>query len=990
MIVILGRYFLNFNFMKLLSTLFLSLSTLFAQQPAVNFLNGQAAREIIGQPTFTSEGQGAPSAYQIGAVQGLAYANNMLFVVDSNLHGFIPPNNNRVLLYNNISNFIYNPIDEVPQGGRCPVCVGTPSVGQASLVLGQPNFATITNPYLNQSGFRNPTSIATDGKILVVSDTDNNRVLIWNTIPTLPDQPADIVLGQPNFTTAAVGLSSSALRAPEGVWVQGTQLFVADTENSRVMIWNSIPTSNNQPADVVLGEPNFATAPPATTSDLPPTASNLFDPVAVSSDGTRLYVTDLGHHRVLIWNSIPTQNAQAADVVVGQPDMTSELDDGGNKTCVSTTTDADGYPEYTNCTPTICPSTSTDSDGTPVYPARCGFTMESPRFALSDGQRLFIADSGNDRVLVYENIPTANGQAADIFIGQPDQYTDQVTTSTDTFRPDANILESSADTTRTPYALAWDGTNLYVSDPFDVRVLVFSMGSPNIPITGITNGASQNTYAVGTVSIGGTITANDTITIMITTPGTTATTCPATGLECYTYTVKSTDNLATIVVALANLINAAPDPNVIASANIVAGSLFVVDLIARQPGLNGNNIGYSATSASATSGGTVTESATAAGSTLAGGAAAAELAPGSLVSIFGSNLANTTALAAPGADGGYPTSFQGVEVYFDGIRSPIFYVSPTQINTQLPFEVSGSNGVSAYVRTVQSDGSVTVTNAIGVPVVEENPGIFAFPGTDPRVVMAYHTSGNAIALVDVDGSTTAGDVATITINGNNYSYTVQSTDTLQTVRDGLIALINANPDEIVTAAPAGEFTRIVLTAKVGGPAGNGIPITGSVSTSATITISPLGSASTCCANVAGSPVTPDNPVVPGEVITIYATGIGPTTLEDGLTPASVTGQVYPGPALNLPVNNVDNAQVGGTTANVLSAGLAVGTLPGVYEVQLQIDTSLPTNPLTQMYIAQNVFTSNIVTIPVVASVGPSSSSSARPAGHRQAKRGTDR
>jgi len=978
--------------MKFPGFLFLCLSTAFAQEPAVNFLTGQAAREVIGQPTFTFEGVGIPSAFQLGAVQGLAYANNMLFIVDSNLHGLIPPVNNRVLVYNNVSNFIYDPTAEVPQGGRCPVCVGTPSVGQASLVLGQPNFVTVTNPYLTQSGFRNPTMVASDGKILVVSDTDNNRVLIWNTIPSLPDQPADIVLGQPNFTTAAIGLSSSSFRGPQGVWVQGTRVFVADTQNSRVLIWNSIPTSNNQPADVVLGEPNFTTAPPPTTSDLPPTASNLFSPVSVTSDGTRLYVTDLGHHRVLIWNSIPTQNQQAADVVVGQQNMTSELDDGTTPTCVSTTTDADGVPEYSGCTPTICPANGNDSAGTPLYAARCAFTLSYPRYALSDGTRLFIADGGNDRVLVYSSIPTANGQSADIFLGQPDQFTDQVTTSTDTFRPDANILESSADTTRTPYALAWDGTNLYVSDPFDVRVLVFTPASPNIPITGITNGASLNTYAVGTVSLTGTITVGDTITISITAPGATTGTCPSStgGFVCYTYTVVTSDTLASIVEALANLINgtakgSTPDPNVIATADIVAGSLFVVNLIAIQPGLNGNNVGYSATTASASSSGTPTEAATAAGSALEGGAAAAELAPGTLVTIFGSNLADAPVTASPGAGGGYPTTLGGVQVYFDGIRSPVLYVSPKQINAQLPFEVSGSNGVSAFVRTVHSDGSTTVTNAVGVPVVEENPGIFAANGTDPRPALAYHTSGNAIALVDVDGTPTAGDVDTLIIGSSYYSYTVQSTDTLQSIRDGLITLINTNTNEKVTAASAGEFTRIVLTAKVGGPAGNGIAISSQISSNATETISPLDSSATCCANIAGSLVTPDNPVVPGEVITIYATGIGPTTLADGLTPASVTGQVYPGPALNLPVTNVDNAQVGGTTANVLNAGLAVGMMPGVYEVQLQIDSSLPTNPLTQMYIAQNVFTSNIVTIPVVAGVAPSTSS-ARPAGKKQDER----
>jgi uncharacterized protein (TIGR03437 family) len=206
---------------------------------------------------------------------------------------------------------------------------------------------------------------------------------------------------------------------------------------------------------------------------------------------------------------------------------------------------------------------------------------------------------------------------------------------------------------------------------------------------------------------------------------------------------------------------------------------------------------------------------------------------------------------------------------------------------------------------------------------------------------------------------------------------VQATDTLQAVRDGLIAVVNASSNSVVTASPAGEFTRVVLTAKVAGPAGNGIPISVSVSASATLTLTALDSSATCCANVAGSLVTSENPVVPGEVITIYATGIGPTTLADGQTQASVTGQVYPGPALNVPVTNVDNAQIGGTTANVISAGLAVGMLPGIYAVQLQVLNSLPTNLATQMYIAQNVFTSNIVTIPVVALVPPVTTSSAR-------------
>ncbi len=156
------------------------------------------------------------------------------------------------------------------------------------------------------------------------------------------------------------------------------------------------------------------------------------------------------------------------------------------------------------------------------------------------------------------------------------------------------------------------------------------------------------------------------------------------------------------------------------------GVYFVVNLIARQPGLNGNNIGYTATTASSSSTGTPTEAATAAGSRPGGWRSRRGTGAGDP----GEHLWNTTwptrpAFATPNAKATIPTNFSGVEVYFDGIRSPILYVSPTQINTQLPFDVSGSNGVSAFVRTVHNDGSITATNAIGVPVVQENPGIFA-------------------------------------------------------------------------------------------------------------------------------------------------------------------------------------------------------------------------------------------------------------------------
>ena len=127
-----------------------------------------------------------------------------------------------------------------------------------------------------------------------------------------------VVLEGGQFTPTA-----RAFKGPQGVWIQAGKLFVADTGNDRVLIWNSIPTSNFQPANVVLGQPNFTTfgQPDLTKTTLEATATSLLTPVSVTSDGQRLYVTDLGNSRVLIWNTIPTRNQEPADVVLGQATM---------------------------------------------------------------------------------------------------------------------------------------------------------------------------------------------------------------------------------------------------------------------------------------------------------------------------------------------------------------------------------------------------------------------------------------------------------------------------------------------------------------------------------------------------------------------------------------------------------------------------------------------------------------------------------------------
>src|SRR5882724_5759652 len=167
------------------------------------FMTGQAARILIGQVNFTQQDIGTPSQYVLGGVSGLAYANNMLFAVDSN-HIQATPVQNRVLIYHNLSTLVPPSTLPITQGTRCPICVGNTNKGSASVEVGQPDFKS-SDFNLTQSTMRTPSAVASDGVILVVADTDNNRVLIWKTIPTTNGKPADIVVGQPDFTTGAPG-----------------------------------------------------------------------------------------------------------------------------------------------------------------------------------------------------------------------------------------------------------------------------------------------------------------------------------------------------------------------------------------------------------------------------------------------------------------------------------------------------------------------------------------------------------------------------------------------------------------------------------------------------------------------------------------------------------------------------------------------------------------------------------------------------------------
>ena len=159
--------------------------------------------------------------------------------------------------------------------------------------------------------FNHPGGIATDDQHLILADRFNNRVLIWNNLPNGNVAP-DIVLGQKDFTSNNPGKSLDKLNWPVAVATDGKKLVVADTYNDRLLIWNSFPANNGQPADIEIKDAGRGQeVNPKRTMEWP---------WAVWTDGKKLVATATRSATVLIWNSFPTKNNQPADISILLPE----------------------------------------------------------------------------------------------------------------------------------------------------------------------------------------------------------------------------------------------------------------------------------------------------------------------------------------------------------------------------------------------------------------------------------------------------------------------------------------------------------------------------------------------------------------------------------------------------------------------------------------------------------------------------------------------
>jgi DNA-binding beta-propeller fold protein YncE len=381
---------------------------------------GMNASYELGSTTFTQGGCGGNS-YNLCQPLSMAYdpAHKYLFVADLS---------SRVDIFN-LSGAITN--------GMNP-----------DYILGQSNFLSATQHCASgtgstQSGFCGGTSIAYDAndQYLFVANGGNYRVTVFNLSGGITnDMNASYVLGQPNFTSVStancngVTSNSGMCNVLSGMTYDPTNklLYVSDTANSRVLVFDlSSGITNDMSASYVIGQPNYTiascfSAPATTQSDICGPGGLLFDPVS-----HELFITDYNSSRVLIFNlSNGITDGMGASDLLGQTNYISNFPDAKAR------------------------------------PNNYGFIYPYDVALDAANYHLFVADSSNNRVLVY-NLDTNNNltsTSANYVLGQSDFSGSACNLSQSQFCQPDSLTFDSAD------------NELFVGDGRRISVYNFSSG----------------------------------------------------------------------------------------------------------------------------------------------------------------------------------------------------------------------------------------------------------------------------------------------------------------------------------------------------------------------------------------------------------------------------------------------------------------------------------------------------------------------------------
>lgn len=267
---------------------------------------------------------------------------------------------------------------------------------------------------------------------LYVSDTGYNRILLFEINNSNTYGIPSYYYGQnDNPTTQNSGTSNSTFRSPAGICIDiNNGLYVADSGNNRVLYFpfNSSTNVIDITASIVYGQVGFVNFTSSSSGNQFNLLNNPTD-VSVSSSSNKLYISDSGNNRIVIWNltGSPIPSIIINNITNGIP-LSRQLScciDGNQNLYVCDTIN-NRVLFYANLslvtningnsiTSTINPSgiigqnnyTDNGINGGLIPPNLNGISFNHPsnvRVNLSPGaiiNAIYVTDSGNNRVLKY-------------------------------------------------------------------------------------------------------------------------------------------------------------------------------------------------------------------------------------------------------------------------------------------------------------------------------------------------------------------------------------------------------------------------------------------------------------------------------------------------------------------------------------------------------------------------------------------------------------
>ena len=179
------------------------------------------------------------------------------------------------------------------------------------------------------------------------------------------------------------------------------------------------------------------------------------------------------------------------------------------------------------------------------------------------------------------------------------------------------------------------------------------------------------------------------------------------------------------------------------------------------------------------------------------------LAPGSLVSLFGVNLASSEAV---NAELPLPTVLADAEIYVNGELARLLFVSANQVNFQLPYGLGGDSA------SIVASRNGALSQPLTIQLIEASPAIFTLDGTGAGPAAALRSGG---ILVTADDPVEPGEILTLFANGLGEvepsvasGEPAPSTPPLARVTAELTVTFDGEPAEVLFAGLAPGFVGL--------------------------------------------------------------------------------------------------------------------------------------------------------------------------------------